>query len=183
MTKEHKKKKDEKSSLERFLQKIPSKLPFVPGIRRPDYQLRKIRLGKHRKFNATIIIALMILGSVYILVGGFYYASQDENYAIVEHPRTHKPTPIWMLTLHDQTLFEGAAVGILIFIGAGGFYLIHQASHYAYTPTTALKFLCIGIGLALLALLAVTILFLYKIGVFDEVEENVAFMMRAVFTA
>ena len=183
MTKKKKKTKDERSALERFLQKIPSKVPFVPGVRRPDYQLRKIRLGKHRKINATFIIALMILGSVYILVGGFYYASRDENYAIVEHPRTHEPTPVWMYTLHDQTIFEGTAVGILIFLGAGGFYLVHQAAHYAYTPTTALKFMIIGIALALLVITAATVLFFYKIGAFDKYLEYVEYMIRAVQTA
>jgi hypothetical protein len=131
MTKRNKSKSDSGNSKKSFLERLPSKVPFVPIVRRPDFQLRKIRMRAPRKISATFIIVLMLLGVFYIFIGGLYYSSNDENYAIIEHPKTHEPSVIWMYTYEDQTIFEGVAVGILIYIGAGGFYLIHKASHYA----------------------------------------------------
>ncbi len=156
------------NSVERFLQRLPSNIPFVPIVRRPDFQLRRIRLRAPTKISATLIIVLMLLGVFYIFIGGLYYASNDENYAIVEHPITGNPSVIWMYSYEDQTIFEGVAVGILIYIGAGGYYLIHQAAYYAYSPATATKYLCIGIALTLLAILAVSTLFFYKVGILEE---------------
>ena len=181
MTKKNKQEieKNEKNAVERFLDKLPSKVPFVPGVRRPRYQLRRVKGRFNRKLATTIIIALMFMGTFYVLVGGFYYSAQDENYAIVEHPITREPTPIWMYDLHEQTIFEGTAVGILAFIGAGGFYLIHQSSHYAYSPVTAAKYMIAGIFIALFAILAVTTIFVYKIGWLEEWIKNA----RAVITA
>ena len=168
MTKRNKNKTVSGNSKKSFLDRLPSKVPFVPIIRRPDFQLRRIRMKAPRKINATFIIVLMLFGVFYILIGGFYYASNDENYAVVPHPDTGEPSVIWMYTYEDQTIFEGLAVGILIYIGAGGFYLVHKASHYAYSPATATKYLCIGIGLALLMMLAVSMLFIYKVGILKE---------------
>jgi hypothetical protein len=120
------------------------------------------------KISATLIIVLMLMGVFYIFIGGLYFASNDENYAIVEHPKTGEPSVIWMYSYEDQTIFEGLAVGILIYIGAGGYYLVHQAAHYAYSPATVTKYLCIGITLAILAILAVSILAFYKVGILEE---------------
>ena len=168
MTKRNKRKTSSGNSKKSFLERLPSKVPFVPIIRRPDFQLRKIRMRAPRKISATFIIVLMLLGVFYILIGGFYYSSQDENYAVVPHPDTGEPSVIWLYGYEDQTIFEGVAVGILIYIGAGGFYLVHKASHYAYSPATVTKYLCIGIGLALLTMLAVTVLFFYKMEILKE---------------
>ena len=179
MTKENKKVEGKRISKKSFLERLPSKVPFAPIVRRPDYQLRKIKNRKLSKINATIIIALMLMGTIYILIGGFYYASQDENYAIVEHPITHEPSVIWMETFHDQTIFEGFAVAILIGIGSSGLYLVHIASQYAYTPTTVAKFLIIGIFLTLFAILAVTTLFYYKVGILKEWIDKI----RAAYAA
>lgn len=173
MTKRNKSKTSSGNSKKSFLERLPSKVPFVPIIRRPDFQLRKIRMRAPRKISATFIIVLMLLGVFYILIGGFYYSSQDENYAVVPHPDTGEPSVIWLYGYEDQTIFEGLAVGILIYVGSGGFYLVHQAAHYAYSPATVTKYLCIGIGLALLTILAISMLFIYKVGILKEWIDNI----------
>lgn len=174
MTKRNKSKTVSGNSKKSFLERLPSKVPFVPIVRRPDFQLRRIRMRAPRKISATFIIVLMLLGVFYILIGGFYYASNDENYAVVPHPKTGEPSVIWMYTYEDQTIFEGLAVGILIYVGAGGFYLVHKAAHYAYSPATVTKYLCIGIGLALLTILAVSTLFIYKVGILEEWLDSIS---------
>jgi hypothetical protein len=151
-----------------FLSRLPSNLPFVPVVRRPDYQLRRAKLRFPRKIPTAFLITLMLSGVFFIYIGGFYYLTNENLRTTVTHPITDEPAFIWMNELNEQTIVEGVAAGILMFIGAGGFYLVHYSTHFAYSPSQATKILLIGLALILLSLAALARLFYVKVWLYND---------------
>ncbi|NHJ86665.1 MAG: hypothetical protein FK734_14470 [Asgard group archaeon] len=155
-----------------FLDRLPSNLPFVPFLRRPDYQLRhvkftKLKQIKHWKLNATLLLAMIFIGTFFIYTGGFYYLSRDKNYTYVLDPITQDPEFIWQ-NLNEQTIPEGIAAGILMSTGASGFFLIQKSTQYAYSQNTAIKYLLGGIALVTFALLALMSMLITKLDLWKE---------------
>jgi hypothetical protein len=146
-----------------FLKKLPSNIPFAPFIRRPDYQLRKVRLRFPRKIPTALIITLILTGVFFVYIGGFYYLTEDRVYSTYPDPISHEPSFIWKNTMRDQTTFEGVTAGILMLTGASGFFLMHYSAQYAYSPSQATKLLLIGMILALLSLAGLARLFYVKV--------------------
>ncbi|MHA1122508.1 MAG: hypothetical protein ACTSPC_06820, partial [Candidatus Heimdallarchaeota archaeon] len=62
-----------------------------------------------------------------------------------------------------QFLVEGMAAGFLMFIGAGGFFLIHYSTQYAYSQKNATILLVMGIGVVVLCWVAVVFILRQKI--------------------
>lgn len=147
-----------------FLERLPSNLPFAPFVRRPDYQLRhiKMKVKLPLSINHRYILTFMLIGLFFIYIGGFYYLSNDQNYSLVNDPKTGEPSPIWKGDINNQTLFEGITAGILMFTGSSGFYLIHLSTQHAYAPNTAAKFLLSGIALILFALASLVAMLIKK---------------------
>ncbi|NHJ48494.1 MAG: hypothetical protein FK733_11980 [Asgard group archaeon] len=163
MSSDTKTKQSKGGSKKSFLSKLPSNIPFVPVIRRPDYQLRRVRLKFPRSIPTALVIALMLSGVFFIYIGGFYYVTTENLRTTYPHPNTGEPKFIWMNELNEQTIVEGVAAGILMFIGAGGFYLVHYSTQYAYSPSQATKILLIGLALILLSFAALARLFYVKV--------------------
>ena len=66
--------------------------------------------------------------------------------------------------LDRQFLVEGMAAGILMFIGAGGFFLIYYSTQYAYSPKNATILLLCGIGVVAVAWIGVMFMLRTKLG-------------------
>jgi len=152
-------KKEDKSLLER----LPSNLPFLPVVRRPDYQLRFVRLTAPKSIPIQLIIALVFIGLFFIYIGGFYDLAQEPVPAFGQDPNSGEAIVI-VRSLNQQYLVEGLAAGFLMFIGAGGFFLIHYSTQYAYSPRNATILLILGIGVVVISWIAVTLMLKAKLG-------------------
>ncbi len=115
----------------------------------------------------SLIIVMMLMGVFFIYIGGFYFITQDEVYPFGTDPKTGEREVI-LNERHHQYVFEGIAVGILMYNGAGGMYLIHHSTNYAYRPAQVTMFLLIGIGLVIFALGLIVFMFIVKEEILEE---------------
>jgi magnesium-transporting ATPase (P-type) len=146
-----------------FLEKLPSNLPFPPFIRRPNYQLRNTKLRFNKRKYVALFLVIIFLGTFFIYIGGFYYTNNDRNAAFVPDPdKNGQPGPIWKYTLSEQTILEGITFGTLCCVGSSGMYLMHQSTHYAYSPSIAAKYLLIGVALTLFAMTGIVVMWALK---------------------
>ncbi|NHJ38991.1 MAG: hypothetical protein FK731_03085 [Asgard group archaeon] len=144
-----------------FLERLPSNLPFVPIVRRPDYQLRHVRLSAPTSIPIQLVIAVIFIGLFFIYIGGFYDLAQDP---VPAFGSSSDGSPVVILArLNHQYLVEGIAAGFLMFIGAGGFFLIHYSTQYAYSPKNSTILLLMGIGIVVIAWIAVAFMLGQKI--------------------
>jgi hypothetical protein len=155
-----------------FLSKLPSNLPFVPVIRRPDYQLRRLRLRMPKNIPTAIIITLIFTGLFFVYIGGFYYMTTDDLRTTYPDPLTGDPTFIWKTELNEQTIAEGVAAGILMLTGASGFYLIHYSTHYSYSQNHATKLMLIGLVLTIFALAGLARLLYIKLWQIEDLIKS-----------
>jgi hypothetical protein len=144
-----------------FLERLPSNLPFVPIVRRPDYQLRHVRLSAPTSIPIQLVIAVIFIGLFFIYIGGFYDLAQDP---VPAFGSDSNGDPVVIISrLNHQYLVEGIAAGFLMFIGAGGFFLIHYSTQYAYSPRNSTILLLMGIGIVVLCWIAIAFMLGQKI--------------------
>lgn len=153
--------KSKKKDNRPFLDRLPSNLPFAPIVRRPDYQLRQVRLSAPTSIPIQLVIALVFIGLFFIYIGGFYDLAQDPVPAFGQDVDGN-PVVI-MDRLNHQYLVEGIAAGFLMFIGAAGFFMIHYSTQFAYSPKNATLWLLMGILVVVLCWIAVTFMLQQKI--------------------
>lgn len=150
----------EKKEDKPFLEKLPSKIPFAPIVRRPDYQLRHVRLSAPTAIPIQLILAVIFIGLFFIYIGGFYDLAQEPP----AFGQDGNGDPIVVIKeLNHQFLVEGMAAGFLMFIGAGGFFLIHYSTQYAYSQRNATILLIMGIGVVVICWVAVVFILRQKI--------------------
>lgn len=142
--------KPNKSTQEKrpFLERLPSNLPFPPLIRRPDYQLRRVKIEMPRTIPTSLIVVVVLVGILFIYVGGTYDLTQDP----LAFGGDQEGNPVVISSqLDHQFLVEGLAAGFLMFLGAGGFFLIYYSTQYAYSPKNSTILLLVGIGAVIIA--------------------------------
>ncbi|NHJ87083.1 MAG: hypothetical protein FK734_16590 [Asgard group archaeon] len=161
MSKTRTKTADSKKEDKPFLDRLPSNLPFAPLVRRPDYQLRHVRLSAPTTIPIQLIIAVVFIGLFFIYIGGFYDLAQEPP-AFGQNPNTDEPVVV-IQQLNHQYLVEGMAAGFLMFIGAGGFFMIHYSTQYAYSPKNATVLLILGIAIVVMSWVGVVFILLQKI--------------------
>ncbi|MBN1329560.1 MAG: hypothetical protein JXA54_08815 [Candidatus Heimdallarchaeota archaeon] len=144
-----------------LLDRLPSNIPFTPIVRRPDYQLRQVRLSAPTSIPIQLIIAVVFIGLFFIYIGGFYDLAQDP---VPAFGQDNDGNPVVIISsLNHQYLVEGIAAGFLMFIGAGGFFMIHYSTQYAYSPKNATILLVMGMGIVVVCWIAVTFMLRQKI--------------------
>lgn len=74
--------------------------------------------------------------------------------------------------MNSQFLLEGIAAGILIFISAGGFFLIHHSMKYAYDARKSYRSIFVGLGIVTVAFIAIMLMFLEKTGLPEELVKH-----------
>jgi hypothetical protein len=157
-SKASKSKKDSKSLME----SLPSNVPFAPVVRRPDYQLRFVKFSLPTEIPIELIMAVVLIGLFFIYIGGFYDLAQDN---ILAFGSDSQGNPVVISgELGSQFLVEGLAAGILMFVGAGGFFLINYSTKYAYSPRNSTILLIIGVGVVVIAWVSIMFIFRTKIG-------------------
>ena len=157
----------------RGLDRLPKNIPFAPIVRRPDYQLRRVKLSVPKKIPISLILALVLLGLFFVYAGGFANLAQDELNAygtdVYDNPITIYPEG-----LDHQFLYEGIAAATLMFIGALGFFLINNTTRYAYSPKHATISLVVGIGLIIAAIFPIMYMLLTKLDLWKYLFPNAA---------
>ena len=154
-----------------LLERLPDNILFAPIVRRPDYQLRRVKVTVPRSIPASLIITLVLLGVFFVFAGGFASATQGELNAygtdVFDNPVTIYPEG-----LDHQFLYEGIAAGTLMFIGAFGFYLMHNATKYAYSPKHATISLVVGIGLVIAPIFPIMYMLIVKLDLLKYLFPN-----------
>ena len=154
-----------------LFERLPDNIPFAPLVRRPDYQIRRVKITVPTSIPTSLVITLVLLGVFFVLAGGFASATQDELNAygtdVFENPVTFYPEG-----LDHQFLYEGIAAGTLIFIGVFGFYLMHHATRYAYSPKHATISLVVGIGLVIAPIFPIMYMLIVKLDLLKYLFPN-----------
>ncbi|MFW9924698.1 MAG: hypothetical protein ACFFDW_15565, partial [Candidatus Thorarchaeota archaeon] len=60
------------------------------------------------------------------------------------------------------------AAGLLMFIGAAGFFLIYYSTQYAYSPRNSIILLVLGIGVVIIAWVPIMYMLLVKMGIWGS---------------
>ncbi|MHA1154638.1 MAG: hypothetical protein ACTSQK_00895 [Candidatus Heimdallarchaeota archaeon] len=147
-----------------FMERLPSNVPFAPLVRRPDYQLRFVKFSVPTSIPIELIIAVVFIGLFFIYMGGFYDLAQD-NLSAFGSGADGNPIVIYPSQLDSQFLVEGMDAGLLMFIGAGGFFMLYYSTQYAYSTKNATILLVVGIGVVALAWVAIMYMLLTKMGI------------------
>jgi hypothetical protein len=144
-----------------FLQRLPDNLPFLPIVRRPDYQLRYAKVGLPTSIPVPIITSVILIGLLFIYVGGFFDLAKEP---VAFGSDANQEAVVIASALDYQFLIEGLAAGFLMFIGAGGFFLIHYSTQYAYSPRNSTILLILGIGIVTACWIGVVFMLRAKLG-------------------
>ena len=96
--------------------------------------------------STTILAALAIAASIFLLGGGIYDLLEQPIIAFVSGGRV---IPYYPQALNEQLLGESIASMILYSLGVMGLLLIYQSTRYAYNPREAYTTFIIGLVLLL----------------------------------
>jgi len=137
------------------------KLPWIPGFQRPNFIFYRIRVSIPTTIPSSFIYAAVFLGVLYIFSGGVY--------DLVEKPFARgadsngNPILIWP-DQDRQFMIEGFVAGIIMFLGAGGLFMISQATADPHNPSRATTFQTIGGVLVVLAFIILQSMYKTKTG-------------------
>lgn len=136
-------------------------LPWIPGLHRPNFMFYRIKIAIPTSIPNSVIFALIFFSVFYIYVGGVY--------DLVEQPFARGTDqggrPVLLYEGQDrQFLIEGLVAGILMFVGAIGLYILHQATSDPHNPGRAGTYQLVGIILLFLAFLILQNMYCAKIG-------------------
>jgi len=109
------------------------------------------------KPSTTLLAALAISASVFLLGGGIYDILEQPVVAFFSGGRI---IPYYPQALNEQLLGESIASMILYAIGILGLILMYQSTKYAYSPREAFTTLLLGLLLLLIGW-AIVDFFLY----------------------
>ncbi len=135
-------------------------LPWIPGIERPKFVFYRIKITIPTRIPPSLVYGLVFLSILYIYAGGVY--------DLVEEPFARgsdaQGNPILLLTDQDrQFLIEGVVAGVVMFLGAGGLYMIAEAATDPHNPDRATTYQGIGVILLLFAFLVLQSMFNCKL--------------------
>jgi len=127
------------------------------------YRFRGVGIPRARAMrpSTTLLVAAMIIFSVFILAGGVFN--------ILEKPLALLPkgsgwTFVYRGSIHIQTLNESILAGLLYFLGVLGLYLLLRSTRLVYNPRQAYLMLILGLMVTLIAVYYCTSFLSSKIG-------------------
>ncbi|MHA2223950.1 MAG: hypothetical protein ACXAC8_01995 [Candidatus Hodarchaeales archaeon] len=147
-----------KKQPERVKENTP-KLPWIPGLKKPtiDFRVPDIKLpyeAPHKYLQVAIIFII-----IFILAGGIYN--------LTEQPLPMGQSEVSLIPIFqhssEQFLVESLIAALFLGIGAGGLYLIHYSTRFAYDIRTSITLLILGIILTLVAAVGTTVMYNFKI--------------------
>ncbi len=108
-----------------FCKELMTKVPWVFVVRRPRFSFSKLKMSFPTSVPTWLIYSLIYISVFYIYIGGVYnvlenpiaFASDAQNnIALIANG------------IDRQFLLEGVVAGLLMFLGAFGFFLMKDAS-------------------------------------------------------
>lgn len=126
------------------------RLPWVPGLKRPNFVFYRIKVSIPRRIPPTLIYVLIYFSILYIFSGGVYNLVKDP----FARGADQNGQPVLIYTDEDrQFVIEGYVAGIVMFMGAAGLYLLSQATTDPHNPSRATSYQTMGVIVIFLAFL------------------------------
>ena len=122
-------------------------IPWIPGFKRPsiDFRIPEIELPYEAPHKYLLAITLFVV--VFILAGGIYDLAENP---LPMGQTANALVPIFQSS-SEQFLVESLIAALFFGIGAGGLFLIHYSTRFAYDIRTSLTLLFLGIVLTIIA--------------------------------
>jgi hypothetical protein len=137
------------------------RLPWVPLIQRPNFKFYKVRFSIPTRINTNVLYFLIYLSIFYIFAGGVYDLVNKDTIAFGTDsdggPQLFYPSQ------DRQFLLEGIAAALVMFMGAGGIYLLGQATSDPHDTGRASTYQIIGGILILIAFIMISSMFNCKV--------------------
>lgn len=135
------------------------RLPWVPGIKRPNFIFYRIRLTLPSKIPSSVIYFAIFGAVFYIFMGGVY--------DLIEKPFARgadsQGNPILIYPdVNRQFLIEGVVAALVMFMGALGLYLLNQATSDPHNPTRASYYQILGVVLLTVAFIIIQSMYAKK---------------------
>ncbi len=127
-----------------------SSLPWVaiPGVKRPNFVFTKVSLSIPTKIPSNMVYFLVFLSIFYIYIGGVYDLVEDP----LAFGGNANNEPLLIFPSQDrQFLIEGIVAGLIMMLGAGGLYLMSQATKDPHDTSRASTYQSIGVILIVIA--------------------------------
>ena len=141
------------------------------GARRITWRIRRLSTNLAYKFrgiggpravrpSTTLLIALTLSFSIFVLAGGVFDIL-EKPLALL--PRGSGWTFVYKGSLHIQTLNESILAGVLYLLGIVGLYLLLRSTRSVYNPRQAYLMLILGFAVTMIVLFYSTSLLYSKI--------------------
>ncbi len=137
------------------------KLPWIPGLYRPNFIFYKLKFSIPTRIPISVVYFAIFASVFYIFAGGVY--------DLVEKPFARgadsEGNPVLLWPDQDrQFLIEGIVAALVMFLGAGGLYLISQATTDPHNPSRATYFQALGFIVIIVAFITLQSMFNTKTG-------------------
>ncbi|MHA1213896.1 MAG: hypothetical protein ACTSPG_01230 [Candidatus Hodarchaeales archaeon] len=136
------------------------RLPWIPGFKKPtiDFRIPEVELPYEAPHK--YILAFILFFIVFILAGGIYDLSENP---LPMGQTANALVPIFQSS-SEQFLVESLIAALFFGLGAGGFFLIHYSTRFAYDIRTSITLLTLGIILTIIAALGTVVMYDFKTG-------------------
>ncbi|MHA1974978.1 MAG: hypothetical protein ACTSW1_18450 [Candidatus Hodarchaeales archaeon] len=139
---------------------VSQRLPWIPGFKKPtiDFRIPDVELPYEAPHKYILAFILFVI--VFILAGGIYDLSENP---LPMGQTANALVPIFQSS-SEQFLVESLIAALFFGIGAGGFFLIHYSTRFAYDIRTSITLLILGIILAVIAAIGTVVMYDFKTG-------------------
>ncbi|MHA2097565.1 MAG: hypothetical protein ACW99A_02675 [Candidatus Kariarchaeaceae archaeon] len=135
------------------------KLPWIPGFYRPNFIFYKLKISIPTRIPSSFIYFAIFASIFYIFAGGVYDLVEDP----FARGSDSEGNPILIWPDQDrQFLIEGVVAAMVMFMGAGGLYLLNQATSDPHNPSRATYMQAMGIGMIIVAFITLQSMFNQK---------------------
>ncbi|GAB4316410.1 MAG: hypothetical protein Kow0069_18590 [Promethearchaeota archaeon] len=136
--------------------KIGKKLPWllgggfrIPRFRFPDLTGKNIAISTPPRLLGLLATYIF---SFWLMMGGIYLWIRDQ----IALGADQRGNAVWLYPgIHDAFIIESIVAAAIIFIGAGGFYVMYESTKHATNPPYAWKLLALGLMMGLLSFVAI----------------------------
>ncbi len=124
-----------------------SRIPWVPGLKRPALDFRRPDIMLPYEAPQKYILAVLIFATIFILAGGIYNLTENP---LPMGQTSNALVPVFRSS-SEQFLVESLISALFFGLGAGGFYMMYYSTRFAYDARTSITLLILGVILAILA--------------------------------
>ncbi len=125
----------------------------IPRMRLPDMKDRAFSLPTPPRM---LIMFLIYVGLFFVMMGGVYLITpRMGQQPMPALGADSSGNPVWLYpSVHDAFIIESIVGAAIFFMGAIGFMFLFESTKYSLNPSYGRKILVLGLGLALVAFVA-----------------------------